>query len=467
MSDHVRLFMQKSILVCAFAFCAAHAEVSDSTPPAAVNKNYTLLAEVLPLYEHALIVPWPTIPETSRLLHKGSNNQTVLLLRERLQATRDLPLVMPNTTKFDKALEVAVKLFQWRHGLKADGVVGAGTRAALNVSPEVRVQQIRTNMQRWAQLSNQLQGRYVLVNIPEFQLHLIDDDSEVLTMKVIVGKPTRQTPELTSHITRIVFNPKWNVPAMIAKNDIVPKVIENPAYLNSEGIRIFNSDQSDSYELSRSDIDWEDARANGFPYNFRQDPGAKNALGLVKFEFQNTHDVYMHDTPAKNLFASDVRDFSSGCIRLEKPFALVDYLTLHDDRIDAEKIQDTLASQKTTYFRVDNPLPIVVAYLTAWVDDKGYTHFADDIYHLDDPSQPSDIPQDSAHGPGASDDDNSASADNTSDDSNPHYQQTHYSSHTNRKYDDRFERPAYQNNQPRGGDNSEDRWPPDPGMQMQ
>jgi murein L,D-transpeptidase YcbB/YkuD len=466
MSNHARLFMQKSILVCAFAFCAAHGQAPDAPQPASVNKNYTLLAEVLPFYEHALIVPWPTVPETSKLLHKGSNNQTVLLLRERLQATHDLALVTPNSTRFDKTLDEAVKLFQWRHGLKADGVVGAATRAALNISPEVRVQQIRTNMQRWAQLSNELQGRYVLINIPEFQLHLMDNDSEVLNMKVIVGKPTRQTPELTSHITRIVFNPKWNVPAMIAKNDIVPKVLENPAYLNSEGIRIFNSDQSDSYELSRSDIDWQDARENGFPYHFRQDPGVKNALGLVKFEFQNTHDVYMHDTPAKTLFAADVRDFSSGCIRLEKPFALVDYLTRNDDRMDATKLQDTLASQKTTYFRVDNPLPIIVAYLTAWVDDKGYMHFVDDIYHLDDPTKPSDIPQDTANGPGASVDDDAVD-NNTENYNNSHYQQTHYSSHSNKKYDDRFEQPSYQGNENRPVEDNQDRWPPDPGIPMQ
>jgi murein L,D-transpeptidase YcbB/YkuD len=195
-----------------------------------------------------------------------------------------------------------------------------------------------------------------------------------------------------------VFNPKWNVPAMIAKNDIIPKAMENPAYLNSEGIRIFNSDQSDSYEINRYDVDWADARENGFPYHFRQDPGAKNALGLVKFEFPNTHDVYMHDTPAKTLFASDVRDFSSGCIRLEKPFALVDYLTQNDERIDSNKIQDTIATRRTTYFSVQKALPVIIAYMTAWVDDQGYTHFADDIYHLDDPNVPSDIPQDTAAG---------------------------------------------------------------------
>jgi L,D-transpeptidase YcbB len=441
MSNRVRLFMHMAVLTCGFAGFASAEEVAHTQPqpptpfttysyttgatapespvtPAApvspyVNKNYSRLAEILPIYERAAQTPWPIIPETGAL-HRGVKSDNVVLLRERLQATLDLPVTPENSPRFDKSLVEAVKLFQFRNGLKADGVVGAATRAALNVPADVRARQIRVNMDRWAALSRDLSGRYVLINIPEFQLHLYDNNSEVLTMKVIVGKPSRQTPQLTSRITRIVFNPKWNVPAMIAKNDIIPKAMENPAYLNSEGIRIFNSDQSDSYEINRYDVDWADARENGFPYHFRQDPGAKNALGLVKFEFPNTHDVYMHDTPAKTLFASDVRDFSSGCIRLEKPFALVDYLTQNDERIDSTKIQDTLATRRTTYFSVQKALPVIIGYMTAWVDDQGYTHFAEDIYHLDDPNVPSDIPQDTAAGHSAMD------SGDTDDDHAPH-----------------------------------------------
>jgi murein L,D-transpeptidase YcbB/YkuD len=418
MINRMGLYIKTVLIICGFACLNVHALEPDVMPnttetptvvspvaPAAtpattseaatVNSNYTRLSAMLPLYERALTSPWPILPDTDRLLHRGITSDVIVLLRERLEATHDLASNVPKTTKFDKTLMEAVKIFQMRNGLKADGVVGEATRNALNVPADVRVKQIRLNMQRWEQLSNDLADRYVLINIPEFKLHLIDNNVEIINMKVIIGKPTRQTPELISHITRIVFNPKWNVPAMIAKNDIVPKVMEDPSYLNTNGIRIFNNDQSDSYEVDSSNVNWEDARENGFPYHFRQDPGTKNALGVVKFEFQNSHDVYMHDTPAKNLFASDVRDFSSGCIRVEKPFALVDFLTRNDPRMDETKIQDTLASRRTTYFRVQQSLPIIITYITAWVDEQGYLHFADDIYHLDDPAQPSDIPQDS------------------------------------------------------------------------
>jgi murein L,D-transpeptidase YcbB/YkuD len=306
-----------------------------------------------------------------------------MLLRARLKATHDLAADVPDSTKFDKELAAAVKVFQMRHGLNADGVVGDNTKAEMNIPASIRVAQIKLNMQRWADLAPTLGHRYLMVNIPEYQLHVIDNDKQVLTMKVVVGRPTRQTPELNSRITRIVFNPKWNVPSMIAKNDIIPKVIENPNYLTTNNIRIFNSDQENSYEVNREDVDWEDARENGFNYRFRQDAGVKNALGEVKFEFANTHDVYLHDTPAKGLFNADRRDFSSGCIRLEKPFALVDYLVQNDERINNEKINDTLASRVTTYFRVDHALPIVITYLTAWVDEQGLVHFTDDVYGRD------------------------------------------------------------------------------------
>jgi murein L,D-transpeptidase YcbB/YkuD len=393
-----RPLMQQGLLIIGMMiFTVSAAEQIENPQSVPINSNYTRLEHALPVYEQAAAHPWAPIPEGGRLLKLGSRNSNVILLRQRLQATNDLAADEPLSSRFDQTLARAVKLYQWRNGLQADGVVGGETLASLNVPADVRAQQIRTNMQRWTRMSGNLGDRYIMINIPEYQLHLIDNNAEVLTMKVVVGKPTRQTPELISSVSRIVFNPKWNVPEMIAKNDIVPKVIEDPSYLNTNGIRIFNSDQSDSYEINKYDVNWEDARENGFPYHFRQDPGMKNALGLVKFEFANSYDVYMHDTPAKTLFNNPKRDFSSGCIRLEKPFALVDYLTANDDRMDSDKIKDTLDSRKTTYFRVDNPIPIIITYFTSWVDDDGYVHFAEDIYHLDNPEMQTDIPQDGHH----------------------------------------------------------------------
>ena len=396
MTNQLDCFMRKTALLLMMFFVTAPHANADNAPTTMTAgyaaTNYDRLKTELPYYQDAVNhpdkYPWPMIPATHRLLHLGIRENVVLLLRQRLKTTHDLDAQAPNTNVFDKDLAQAVKVFQWRHGLKADGVVGDDTRTAMNVSPEMRTRQIELNMQRWAQLSQEVGDRFVLVNIPEFELHVIDSNHDVLSMKIVVGRPTRQTPELTSEITRFELNPHWNVPHMIAQNDIVPKVIENGSYLNDNKIRIFNSQESDAYELSPGDVNWRDARENGFPYHFRQEPGIKNALGLVKFEFQNSHDVYLHDTPAKELFNKDVRDFSSGCIRLEKPFALVAYLAQGNEKINSEKIRDTLISKKTTYFHVSEPIPIAIAYLTSWVDDTGVVHFMDDVYHRDSGTPP-------------------------------------------------------------------------------
>lgn len=394
MNDQSGLFTRQGALLLLLLFTLPWRASADpqggTTAVSADNyaaQNYARLQVQLPYYQDAVThpekYPWPMIPASKHLLRPGVHDGMVLLLRQRLRTTHDLAADSSNSLTFDKELAAAVKIFQARHGLSADAVVGADTLQALNVTPAMRVQQIQLNMQRFAQLAQETSGRYVLVNIPEYQLHLIDNNKDALTMKIIVGKPTRETPELESDITRIVFNPHWNVPHMIAQNDIVPKVIENPGYLNQNRIRIFNSQESDSSEMSSYDVDWHDAQENGFQYHLRQEPGVKNALGLVKFEFQNSHDVYLHDTPAKELFNKDKRDFSSGCIRLEKPFALVAYLTKDDERMDSNKVRTTLETRHTTYFSVQDPIPIYITYITAWVDEKGVVHFMDDVYGKD------------------------------------------------------------------------------------
>jgi murein L,D-transpeptidase YcbB/YkuD len=394
MSNHFGLFMRQGALVTLLLFTqtTALAAVSEIVTPAPApnnyaSRNYDRLAAQLPYYqdaaEHPDKYPWPIIPNAKRILRPGEHDGLVLLLRQRLQTTRDLVNTNSKSLLFDKELAQAVKVFQARHGLTADAIVGADTLAALNVTPDIRARQIQINMQRFAQLAGDVGDRFVMVNIPEYQLHLVEDNHEVLTMKVIVGKPTRETPELVSDINRLEFNPHWSVPHMIAQNDIVPKVIENPSYLNENKIRVYNNQENDAYEMSSYDVDWRDAQENGFQYHLRQDPGIKNALGLVKFEFQNSHDVYLHDTPAKDLFNKDKRDFSSGCIRLEKPFALVAYLTQNDTRMDSNKVRTTLETKHTTYFSLRNPIPIYITYITAWVSDDGVVHFADDVYDKD------------------------------------------------------------------------------------
>jgi murein L,D-transpeptidase YcbB/YkuD len=392
MSNHCDWFMRKTAMMLVIATASGMMEAkADSTQTTAsisfAAQNYERLKAELPYYQDAAShpdkYPWPTIPTTKKLLHLGSRENAVLLVKQRLKTSHDLQDTNPQTDIFDKDLTQAVKIFQWRHGLTADGVIGADTRNAMNISPDTRAKQIEINMQRWSKLAGVMSDRYILVNIPEYQLHVIDHEQDALTMKVVVGRPTRQTPELESDITRVVFNPYWNVPQKLAQKDIIPKVLRDSNYLHSNQIRIFNNQEDNAYELNASDVNWQDALENGFQYHFRQEPGIKNSLGLVKFEFQNDQSIYLHDTPAKELFAKDTRDLSSGCIRLEKPFALVAYLTQNDSRINSARIKQTLLSKKTLHFRIENPMPIYIAYLTTWVDNKGIVHFANDVYQRD------------------------------------------------------------------------------------
>lgn len=379
-----KAFMRRLVLVMILSFChLAVAAFADQNSGLA-NRNFWLLNQSLTLYQNAAKYNVEELPSEPHLLKVGMKGNSILLLREHLRMTGDLAEENDQGgSHFDRDLAHAVKNFQDRHGLKADGVVGGDTRVQINVPPEIRLRQIAVNMQRWADLSNKLGNRFIIVNIPDFHMYLIENDKTVLMLRAIVGKPDLQTPELASKITRVVFNPYWNIPNKIAQNDIIPKMLQDPSYLYRMHIRAFRSQEDDSPELNPSRINWQ-AAANGFNYFLRQEPGADNALGLVKFEFQNSHDVYMHDTSAKTLFEKDIRDFSHGCIRLENPFALVEYLMKDDPHWNNDRIQRVLERGKTTYVKLSHPIPIFITYITAWVDQEGRVNFRDDLYQLDD-----------------------------------------------------------------------------------
>lgn len=357
---------------------------AETFPVASISSVTAPLYEEIKRYQKASEQPFDAIPLMRLKYH--SRNQYVVMLRNRLELTGDLNAEEDNhSSNFDKNVLTAVKQFQSRHGLKDDGIVGVATLAELNITPIDRVKQLQANFQRLQQLFTQLGDRYILVNIPDFKFHLVENGHEVLTMNAIVGKPDWPTPELTSRVTRIVFNPFWNVPDNIATNDVIPKIMSDPYYLNDMHIRIYiPHGKNDLEEVSNRDVNWEKvAYREKPPYLFRQDPGDGNALGLVKFEFANEHSVYMHDTPAKNLFSQEVRALSHGCIRLENPFALVEYLIKDTPQWDNGKIQNVLDSRKTTYVRIGKAIPIYITYLTAWVDDKGLVNYRGDIYNKD------------------------------------------------------------------------------------
>jgi len=358
-------------------------------PRQPVNENYYRLKKALDYYESIQTRPWPTISTSE--LEKGSSNPGIPELRERLRLTGDLSREEDTQSeRFDSALEIAIQRFQARHGLKPDGILGAKTEQALNVPPFERAEEIRRNMQRWAALPAHLGKRFIFINIPEYRFDLVENGHPILTMKVIVGKPDRPTPELVSELTQIELNPYWNIPPSIAQKDILPKVLKDPHYLDQMNIKVVQRRKSEVLTLDASRIDWQAAAKDGFAYDFRQEPGKKNALGMVKFDFPNEYDVYMHDTPARELFNKENRIFSSGCIRLEKPFALLSYLLNGSPEGEVHHLAEILQSGKETTIKV-KPLPVYIIYATAWVDRAGVLNFRKDPYGYNEDPNPDEL----------------------------------------------------------------------------
>jgi len=358
-----------------------------------INENYYRLKKALDYYESLETRSWPVLSAFN--FKKGAAYPEIPELRERLRLTGDLPASSDAQSEvYDNALWQSVRSFQWRHGLKPDGVIGLRTQRELNVSPFERAEEIRRNMQRWAALPPTLGKRFIFINIPEYRLDLIEDGKSVLHMKIIVGKPDRPTPELSSVITRAELNPYWNIPPEIAKKDILPKILKDPHYLEEMNIKVVQHRKSQVLEVNSTNIDWQGAYKNGFAYEFRQEPGENNSLGLVKFDFSNSYSIYMHDTPAKELFDRDNRTFSSGCIRLEKPFVLLSYLLQDNPQWNLQRIAETLQSGKLTIIKT-KPFPIYIIYATAWIDRQGILHFRSDPYGYNEDPNPNDYPEES------------------------------------------------------------------------
>ncbi|MCB2170036.1 MAG: L,D-transpeptidase family protein [Deltaproteobacteria bacterium] len=325
---------------------------------------------------------WSAIDDGPPLEH-GECGVRVAQLRNRLGVSGDVHDASElKTACFDDRLATAVAEFQRRHGLNADGVVGERTLAALNVPVEQRIRQIQLNLERWRWMPEDLGSRYVLVNIPGFQMQVIEAGQVVKTMRTIVGQKRRPTPVLSSKITYLEINPYWYVPPKIAREDLLPKIQENPSYLVRQNFRVFDSWDKDARELNPFTINWASLSEDHFPFRLRQEPSAHNALGRVKFMFPNELSVYIHDTPSKNLFKRSSRPFSSGCVRVEAPLELVTLLLRHQNW-DQARLAEAVASNQRQVVILDDPMPVHLVYLTAWVDAGGETHFGKDIYGHD------------------------------------------------------------------------------------
>jgi L,D-transpeptidase YcbB len=324
---------------------------------------------------------WQEIPETP-LLSPGDVHTSVPLIRARLTVINQ-SLWQDNTLKnrfYDPALVDEVKQFQRRHSLKIDGLIGSETRLAMNVSAKQRIKQIKLNLDRMRWLPKNLGQRYIMVNIPDFSLIAIDKDQNKLTMRVIVGKKKRPTPSMTGQISHVIFHPYWNVPRKLARLDLLPKQQQNSNYFYLQDIRVYKNEQGERVEVDPFFIDWQELSSRHFPYSLRQDPGATNALGQMKFFMPNPWDIYLHDTPNKGLFNDARRNFSSGCIRIEDPIALANFSLAENPQHFS--IDKAIASDKNQWLKLSQPINVYTTYFTAWANDSGFI-FAPDSYKRD------------------------------------------------------------------------------------
>jgi murein L,D-transpeptidase YcbB/YkuD len=282
---------------------------------------------------------------------------------------------------FDESVEAGVQAFQTRHALEPDGLVGPNTLAALNAPVEARLDQIRVNMERIRWVYQDLPSDFVLTDIAGFHVYLVRGGEIVWDARAQVGQPFRKTPVFRDTMNHLVFNPTWTVPPTILRKDILPKVKQDPNYLRRRNISVLDRNGK---LVDIDSIDWASLTPGRFPYTLRQEPGPDNALGRVKFMFPNAFMVYLHDTPSKTLFGRTQRAFSSGCIRVERPFELAELLLNDQKKWNQATIQQVLETQQTRTVMLEDPLPVLLLYWTAEMDDAGRIHFREDIYGRDE-----------------------------------------------------------------------------------
>ena len=337
---------------------------------------------------------WPTLP-AGLTLKPGQYSPAVAVLRKRLlgsdgstenTATSAGPAgAAPSAAAltYDAPLVEAVKNFQRDAGLNADGIVRGSTLQQLNVSIGTRVDQLILNMERWRWLPKKFEPDYLLVNIPEYTLHVIESSKEAFNMRVIVGKVLHETPVFSDRMEYVVLAPYWNVPFSIIDNELRSKLVADPNYLDQLDMEVVKGYGKKATAIDPASVDWANVTENTFKYTLRRRPGPKNDLGNVKFIFPNDNDIYLHDTPHDELFSQSSRSFSHGCVRLSEPIKLAAYLLRKQPEWDQQTILDSIATHREKYITLKEKLPVYLVYFTAWADANGHPHFRDDVYGLD------------------------------------------------------------------------------------
>ena len=363
---------------------------------AAAIVNHTLLQEL-----HGLR---PTIPSYSKLMRElaeyrtiaenggwgtvsaggkidpGDSDPRISQIRRRLEITGDLSdLNNINSELYDPALKKDILYFQERHGLEADGVIGKASFAAMNVPVDIKINQIRVNLERYRWVTHNLSENFIIVNIARYRAYVVKNSERVFETNVQVGTDLNKTPVFKSRLQYIEFNPTWTVPRSITVKEMIPKIKKDHNYLTDRNMVLLDGSGK---VVPMSSVDFSGISANNFPYTIRQEPGPGNALGEVKFIFPNKYAVYLHDTPSKYLFGKAKRSFSHGCIRTQNPLDLAEVL-LEGSVWDKQKIRETLDSKKTTRALFDEPIDVLLLYWTAGLYQQKSVFFYPDIYERD------------------------------------------------------------------------------------
>jgi murein L,D-transpeptidase YcbB/YkuD len=328
-----------------------------------VNTSYKALKDQLKKYvDIAKNGGWPQITASKKKLKKGVASPEISVIKKRLELTGDMP-GGDTTQRFNDTLELAIKNFQQRHGYKPTGIISDSLIKEMNVPAQQRVEQILMNMDRMRWLTNEPNGNLIVVNIPEFVLHVYEGKQKVFDMDVVVGKEGHNTMMFNGDLNQVVFCPYWNVPSSIVTHEILPAMEKHPDYLAKQDMEVTGEE-------------------DGVPA-IRQKPGPKNALGRVKFLFPNSFNIYLHDTPVKSLFEKDKRAYSHGCIRVREPEKLAQYVLRNQPEWTPEKIEEAMSSNEQKFVKVKDPIPVLITYYTAWVDENGQLNFREDIYGHD------------------------------------------------------------------------------------
>ena len=373
--------LQKNKLLPGIIKQVINGEISESLNDARSSDTlYVNLRKALIQYKkYKAAGGWPLIPK-GETLKPGQKNARIAQIRDRLAITGDYQGSTVDPELFDSTLETAVKHFQRRHGLDIDGLVGPGTLAAMNLTVEQKINQLRVNLERQRWYADEIHDEYIVADIAGYRVFWVKDNEVIWETKSQVGKSYTQTPMFKSNVSTIEFNPTWTIPPSIMKKSILPGLKKDPDYLSKKGFLLLTFKGE---EVDPKTVDWSSiATIKTMPYMVRQPAGPNNALGMVKFLFPNKHYVYLHDTNHRWYFNQASRSFSAGCVRVDKPFDLAERLLAGQDDWDRNKIDTVTASGVTTRVSLKKSIRIVLAYNTASARED-VVYFKEDIYKRD------------------------------------------------------------------------------------